>query len=242
MNTHEKNIIQQYEAVFKIVGSNDWFDLMNHGYYPSSSLLKKDYVLKNSASLYLNLIEGLNTSNCSLLDIGCGRGGGVRTYKENFSLLSIDACDINPASVDFCISKHTGINFKVCNAETLNYADSSFDIITNVESSHCYTNLNKFVGEVCRLLKPSGVFCITDTFNNETLARTTVALYNNIKFKKIEKEDITKNVILSCYNFIEESASSIPPPLRNLLIDICNEKIFLYEQNKHFYKKFICFT
>lgn len=51
--------------------------------------------------------------------------------------------------------------------------DTEFDLIINVESSHCYGNfkvndlkipliLQKFVQGVDKLLKPGGIFAITD--------------------------------------------------------------------------------
>lgn len=42
------------------------------------------------------------------------------------------------------------------------FSSQSFDIILNVESSHLYTNINEFLNEVYRVLKPNGYFCWSD--------------------------------------------------------------------------------
>ena len=50
----------------------------------------------------------------------------------------------------------------VGNAEELPFDPESFDVVYNVESSHCYANIAAFLREVFRVLKPRGKFCWTD--------------------------------------------------------------------------------
>jgi len=47
-------------------------------------------------------------------------------------------------------------------SENPNLSDVTFDIIINIESSHCYGNFPKFIAGVEKLLKPDGLFVITD--------------------------------------------------------------------------------
>ena len=47
-------------------------------------------------------------------------------------------------------------------AEHLPFDDESFDVVTNLESSHTYPDLRAFLGEVRRVLRPGGWFLHTD--------------------------------------------------------------------------------
>jgi ubiquinone/menaquinone biosynthesis C-methylase UbiE len=47
-------------------------------------------------------------------------------------------------------------------AEKLPFAEGSFDAVLNVEASHCYPSLPKFLGEVARVLRPGGRFLYAD--------------------------------------------------------------------------------
>ena len=47
-------------------------------------------------------------------------------------------------------------------AENLPFEDNSFDAIINVESSHCYGNVEQFLREVHRVLRPGGDFLFVD--------------------------------------------------------------------------------
>ena len=43
----------------------------------------------------------------------------------------------------------------------IQYASNSFNLVLNVESSHYYADLKKFIQELERVLKPGGYFCWT---------------------------------------------------------------------------------
>ena len=58
--------------------------------------------------------------------------------------------------------KVEGLNFQQGDAESLPFADSSFDVVVNVESSHCYGSMEAFLREVRRVLKPGGHFLYAD--------------------------------------------------------------------------------
>lgn len=52
-------------------------------------------------------------------------------------------------------------------ATNLPFTSRSYDIVLNVESSHLYSDMNKFLEEVCRVLKPGGYFCWSDLRQKE---------------------------------------------------------------------------
>ena len=103
-----------------------------------------------------------------ILEVGSGRGGGlnyIQTYLHPESTIGID---YSQSQVDFCrqIYKSPKISFHQGDSEHLDQvqglAESSFDEVLNVESSHCYGNFEQFCDQVYKALKPEGYFVITD--------------------------------------------------------------------------------
>lgn len=238
-----EDYIEEYNFITKVIensGTNsNWYNFMNHGYYPPYSFLDKSLVLKNSASLYLNILENIDTDNKKLLDVGCGRGGGVQTYNKYLNLKSIDACDINPVSINYCKQNQPNINFKLCNAEVLDYQDSTFDIVTNVESSYYYTDINKFFKEVRRVLSPTGTFCYTDILVNSEIHRNNILPQSNL-FSEVETRDITENVLEACHDLLKNSLHNFDEPLRKWLLKTIHRKAFYYEKKRISFKIHIC--
>lgn len=72
--------------------------------------------------------------------------------------------DKDPSAVNFCNKfwGKPGLSFMQGDAQSLPLPDNSFDVIINVESSHRYEDLTRFLGEVKRLLRPNGIFLLTD--------------------------------------------------------------------------------
>tara|TARA_R110000868_G_scaffold293920_1_gene554404 strand:- start:86 stop:811 length:726 start_codon:yes stop_codon:yes gene_type:complete len=241
MTGSEIEQVNTYDEFFILLKNNKWFDFMNHGYYPPSEVFEKNYIFKNSASLYFNIIEDLDTESKTILDIGCGRGGGVKVFKEYKKFKDIYACDINVSSIDFCKENHPGINFKTCSSTSLDYNNTSFDIVTNVESSHCYSNINLFLKEVKRVLNHDGVFCYTDVFLNDYPIEEI--LENSGQFKNIVSEDITDNVFNSCIDFIQCINNNLKDRvLCDYLTRITKQQAYNYLKGSLQYKKFLCYV
>jgi SAM-dependent methyltransferase len=72
--------------------------------------------------------------------------------------------DLNSRAVDFCRRHYAvpGLRFRAGSSESLPFADAGFDVVINVESSHCYGSMNRFLCEVRRVLRPGGRFLFTD--------------------------------------------------------------------------------
>lgn len=210
---------------------------MNHGYSPYDTKIKeKDLKFKNQATLYLSLFNNVETENKSILEVGCGRGGGINLLNDYFNFSKVDACDINKDNIECCIKNHSkNIDFKICSAEKLNYPDNSFDILINVESSHCYKNFEMFFNEVNRVLKPGGLFLYTDC---------GMTIHNFAKYSKlfdvIQKIDITKNVRDSCKEDIENYKAVENVHISNWFISLSKEKYEEYSLSENRYITYIC--
>jgi ubiquinone/menaquinone biosynthesis C-methylase UbiE len=79
---------------------------------------------------------------------------------------------LNPIGLEFCRKKHQlpGLDFVHGSAEELPFADQSFDAVVNVEASHCYPELPRFLAEVARVLRPGGHFLYADARKRRYIA------------------------------------------------------------------------
>jgi ubiquinone/menaquinone biosynthesis C-methylase UbiE len=61
----------------------------------------------------------------------------------------------------------------VTGREKLPFPDESFDAVINVEASHAYPQLSRFLGEVARVLHPGGHFFYADFGGRKEFRRWT---------------------------------------------------------------------
>ncbi len=142
----------------------------NYGYIPSIEtlptlpLIDEDKDEKIYFQLYQKLLYQIPVNNKRILDVGCGRGGGVYLLAKYFHCQWITGLDRCHEKVLFCKNKYpfANVSFKTGDAENLPFEENEFDILMNVESSHCYGNMLQFFNEVKRVLKPGGLFLFTD--------------------------------------------------------------------------------
>lgn len=101
----------------------------------------------------------------SALDLGCG-GGHVSFCVAPF-VTSITAYDLSSAMLTAVSTAAEARGIKNLStqqgqAETLPFADASFDFIATRYSAHHWLDLPKALREVRRVLKPSGAFMVMD--------------------------------------------------------------------------------
>jgi ubiquinone/menaquinone biosynthesis C-methylase UbiE len=106
-----------------------------------------------------------------VLEVGCGHGGGASYLTRAQGPASYTGLDLNSAGIEFCRARHQipNLDFVSGNAEDLPFPGESFDVVINVESSHCYPHLDVFLNEVARVLTPGGHFLYTDSRPRELL-------------------------------------------------------------------------
>jgi ubiquinone/menaquinone biosynthesis C-methylase UbiE len=172
---------------------------MNYGYdHPELKLdlYSEDETNRYSIQLYHLLASSVDLKDKSLLEIGCGRGGGLSYVARNFPINSASGVDLNKRASEFSSKFYNikGLNFMQGDAQKLSFRDESFDVILNVESSHRYNDMQAFLEEVSRILRPGGHFLFTDfryDYEMEDLHKQIDGLGLNI----IQKRNITPNVV-----------------------------------------------
>jgi phthiocerol/phenolphthiocerol synthesis type-I polyketide synthase E len=178
---------------------------LNYGYVPdglpefSAVSLPEQYINKNSVKLVLEVIQDCPVEGKRVLDVGCGRGGTIHVFKTFFNPSRLDGLDLSSAAIQFCRAAHKDprISFHEGDAENLPFDDRSFDIVTNLESSHTYPNIQRFYSEVYRVLIPGGHFLYTDLLPAGQILES-IAYLQNLGFELERDRDITRNVLLSC--------------------------------------------
>ncbi len=152
----------------------------------------------NSVRLALELIGPTDLGGKRVLDIGCGRGGTAALLADRFGV-EVTGVDLSSAAIAFCRRAHPGqhLRFEVGDAEHLPCEDGSFDVVTNVESSHTYPNLRAFYAETARVLLKGGLFLYTDLL---PVARwmEVRALLGPLGLAIEHDREITPNVLASC--------------------------------------------
>ena len=183
------------------------FRFMNYGFSDDSDLQlsEADEPDRLFIQLYNMNIRDVEIEGKEVLEIGSGRGGGASWIARTYNPKSLVAVDYSEEAVKLSKNWFTiqdNLEFKVGNAQDLPLSDDSFDIVYNVESSHCYANIPEFLKEVFRVLKPNGKFCWTDMRDSGTMEEMHDQ-FTQVGFNIESRADVTKNVI-KALNLIDE--------------------------------------
>ena len=198
------------------------FRFMNYGFKDDSGfpLSEADEPDRLFIQLYHMNIRDISLDDKEVLEIGSGRGGGAHWISRNMGPKSLVAVDYSEQAVLRCIdwySSQKNLSFIEGNAEQLPLDNGSFDVVYNVESSHCYGDIPAFLREVFRVLRPQGKFCWTDMRDSNTM-KIMHEQFLQAGFIIETRDDVTSNVI-DALNEIDEGRremirSSAPASMR----------------------------
>lgn len=156
-----------YNMLSRLWRDSDW-RFMNYGYLPAGdafALAAEDEPERAFIGLYHQAMAGLAVEGARVLEVGSGRGGGARYIARYMAPAAVTGLDYSPETVRRARQLNddtANLVFEVGDAEALPFADASFDIVVNIESSHCYANVPAFAREVARVLAPGGCFTWAD--------------------------------------------------------------------------------
>ncbi|NCG30481.1 MAG: methyltransferase domain-containing protein [Bacteroidetes bacterium] len=170
---------------------------MNYGYLPEGFVgsAAHEEVSKN---LYQQVVNGVNISDKDVLEVGCGRGGGLHHLHERFSPKASVGLDLSHRSISFCNKRFPdkGLRYIQGSADDLPLDSDTMDTLINVESSHTYPDFDAFVKEACRVLKPGGHFCYADFRQAEKVDSIKKSI-ESAGFQIEVYNDISSNVLLA---------------------------------------------
>ena len=175
---------------------------MNYGYIddnpgaPKLTLDPKEEPERYCIQLYHKVVSAVDIEGKDILEVGSGRGGGSAYIAKYLKPASVKGVDIAENNVGFSNSRHKlpNLSYSVGDAENLPFEDGSFFAVVNVESSHGYGSIPKFLKEVRRVLESEGYFLFTDLRPADGM----LVLREQLKdsgMDLIEEEDIGANVL-----------------------------------------------
>ena len=192
---------------------DDFFKFMNYGYYHTSFDLKlenSDEIERYPVQLYHHLCSKVNLENLKVLEVGSGRGGGASFISRYHKPSKMYGIDLSPKAVDLCNENYNidNLNFLIGDSENIPFENSFFDVVINVESSHCYGSMKVFLNEVYRVLKPSGSFLFCD-FRTKQEINKLYDYFNNSDFIFVNRFDITDNILKGLDNLSDYRKKNI---------------------------------
>ena len=176
---------------------------MNYGYLPPAeaepfSLDDKDEPERAFIGLYQQAVDGLDLSGKRVLEVGCGRGGGtayVAKYHRPGAAIGVDYSNVTVKRAQDLNGETDVLSYRWGDAENLPFPDGSFDVVINIESSHCYANMSGFLEEVARVLKPGGVFSWADMRGSNMVAGTNQCFENCAELEPVQETDLSDGVV-----------------------------------------------
>lgn len=177
---------------------------LNYGYaspngeFDDLVLEARDEPDRFGIQLYQHVTKGMSITGASVLEVGCGRGGGASFLARYRKPREYVALDISKRLVARCNRKHQvpGLTFVSGTAERLPFAPVRFDAVVNIESARCYGDIGAFFREAHRVLRPNGLFFFADMVKNKDVEPTRMLLQNT-GFDIIRHKDIRQNVVLA---------------------------------------------
>jgi ubiquinone/menaquinone biosynthesis C-methylase UbiE len=111
---------------------------------------------------------GEHVKDGRILELACGSGPGLGYFIKK-GALEVIGSDIEERNLIHAIKHykdHEGISFKVIDAQNILYQDAYFDLLILFEAIYYIPDVNKFLSESSRVLKPGGRLLIS-TVNRE---------------------------------------------------------------------------
>ena len=179
---------------------------MNYGYAPLDPQTEKlvlddaDESDRYCIQLYQHVASAVDLHGLTVLEVGSGRGGGSCYIKRYLKPKTMVGVDFSENAVAFSNKNHSveGLSFVTGDAESLPFEHNSFDVVVNVESSHCYGSMDTFLMQVKRVLQPGGYFLYADLRGKDSVD----ILHEQLRrsgMRLIKETNIAANVVKALY-------------------------------------------
>jgi SAM-dependent methyltransferase len=172
---------------------------MNYGYAdPEQKIVlhSKEEPNRYSIQLYHYVTESIDFRNKAVVEVGCGRGGGLYYIVKWWAPSCAIGIDLCKKAVRFCNDYHrlNGLSFRHGDAQNLPLENKSCDIVISVESSHRYENFERFLSEVHRVLRDGGLFLFSD-YRSKKKMRNFLKVLEAVPFKVVKEDFINRQVV-----------------------------------------------
>ena len=176
-------------------------DFLNYAFQEEAAaplaLSAVDEPNRPNIQLYEHVRGEVGLAGLRVLEVSCGHGGGASYFTRTYQPAEYVGMDLNPEAIRHAEARHrvAGLRFQVGDAQKLPFPDASFDVVVNVEASHCYPDFPGFVEEVARVLKPAGRFRHADLRYRNGVDEWVAALAKHPQLRLDEMRLINPEVI-----------------------------------------------
>lgn len=131
-------------------------------------------------AVFFKSLRELPAGACCL-EIGCGRGAGVKLISRRFRPRRVDALDLDPRMIRLAKRASDKAGFaggllSVADAQAIPYRDESLEAVFNYGILHHLEDWKKGISEISRVLKREGTFYFEEIYP---------PLYANFLFRRI---------------------------------------------------------
>lgn len=201
-------------------------------------------------NLYHRTATQADLSGKRVLEVSCGHGGGASYLMRILQPASYTGLDLNPAGIRFCQKRYKllGLDFVQGNAEKLPFEDESFDVVLNVEASHCYPHFPRFLAEVVRVLRPGGYFPYADLRPSNEIAEWEAYLADT-PLRQLSQKEINAEVLRGIEKNSQKSRDLVDRHLPAFLrfagreyIGVQGTQLYRYLESGDISYRMYCFT
>ncbi|HYM23870.1 MAG TPA: class I SAM-dependent methyltransferase [Vicinamibacterales bacterium] len=170
---------------------------LNYGFDESEHAAEAPDLPRACRRLYETILQSFPSDARSVVEIGCGRGGGAEFLLSGRPALAYAGFDLSHEHVSLCrrrfaSRRHT--NFAQANAAALPAIGGRLDAAFSIEAAQHFDRPDLFYQEVARLLRPGGTFLLASLWQP---ALEPTALLESAGLRIVDRRDITANVVAS---------------------------------------------
>ncbi|MBM3868791.1 MAG: class I SAM-dependent methyltransferase [Verrucomicrobia bacterium] len=209
-------------------------DFLNYAFEEPAAvrleLTPADEPNRPNIQLYEQVRGDIMLTGRRVLEVSCGHGGGASYFARTYRPTEYVGLDLNPEAIRHCQARHQAeaLRFQVGDAQRLPFADGSFDVVLNVEASHCYPDFPGFLDEVARVLKPGGRFGHADLRYRSGVEEWVTALVKHARLRLDEMRLINPEVVrgmeLNTPRYEAMVKQALPRFLHGLALDFAGVK------------------
>ena len=190
-------------------GLPQWQEIstFNYGYAPCDDSVAELWPNEPyQIQLYAEVAKAFQAAPCAaeparLLEVCCGRGGGLAYLHATFSPQATIGMDRSLTAIRHRRNGNAAIAHVQAHALHLPLPEASVDLAVNVEALADLPKL-PFLAEISRVLAPNGIFAVTDTMPHgpEACHLGLIDLGRKSGLEVVSFRDITMNVYEACRN------------------------------------------
>lgn len=156
---------------------------------PLGSRLSLEQRVDSQRAMYREVLASLNIEHDDVvLEIASGKGSGCVLALEEFNPAQISGIDIMPIQVERAnrynsdaLAKYAGrISYKIGSGMDIPYGDDAFDKVFSVEAFLYFSDLDRCLNEICRVMRKPARFSAACVFatSSEVLSYDWLHLFD----------------------------------------------------------------